>query len=313
MLHRTHYTNFPSSQHHHGKEKRTEQCKSKRKKYSEEDMKNALREISEGSSAYLASKRHNIPKSTLCQRRNMKGNVKQGNKLLFSPKTEQEIADRIVLSTKQGPISRRKILAEAHRIRQKITGDKNVDSPSGSWLKLFLKRNQSISTILSQTKLQNSACFLKTGKSKETKDSQTKRKKYSTEDMNKALKEVSEGSSVYSASKRHNIPKSTLCQRRHMKGDVKKGKKFMFSPKTEQEIANWIVKTAKCSGPVARKQILEKVRRIRQKITGDKNVDAPSKKWLQFFIVRNESLSSFIAQPKLRSSVLQTEEFEQSS
>ena len=278
-------------------------------------MKNALREISEGSTVYSASKRHNIPKSTLCERRNMKGNVKAGKQLMFSPKTEQEIADRIVLSNKQGPISRRKILAEAHRIRQKITGDKNVDSPSGSWLKLFLKRNQSISTILSQTKLQNSACFLKTGEFKETEDSQTKGKKYSTEDMNKALKEVSEGSSVYSASKRNNIPKSTLSDRCNMKGDVKQGKQLMFSPKIEQETANWIVKTAKRSGPVARKQILEKVRRIRQKITGDKNVDAPSKKWLQFFMERNESLSSFIAQPKLRRSVcvLETEESEQSS
>ena len=134
------------------------------------------------------------------------------------------------------------------------------------------------------------------------------KKKYSADDLEKALSDISKGSSVYASAVRYKIPKSTLHKRLHGNTKEKPGGKVIFSSGTEQEITSWIIKCAERGGPVTKQQVMATAHKIRQELTGNKNVDAPTTTWFKGFMKRSQSLSSRIAQPITRSSACVSED-----
>lgn len=133
-----------------------------------------------------------------------------------------------------------------------------------------------------------------------------KKKKYSVDELNEAINYIHNGSSVYAASKRYNIPKSTLHDHIEGKNKGNRGRKPIFSVETEKEIAKWIVKCAERGGPITKEQLLETVGRIRKQ-SGDENAAVPSIKWLNNFMKRNDWLSYRIAHPVTHSSACVSE------
>lgn len=116
-------------------------------------------------------------------------------------------------------------------------------------------------------------------------------KPYSVSDLEDALIEISEGLSVYAASKKYKIPETTLRQYKNGNRQGKQGRKLMFAPEIEQEIVVWLKKCAARGSPVTKEQVLETVWQIRRKISMDLEVEAPSKRWFKDFLQRNSSVT----------------------
>ena len=134
-----------------------------------------------------------------------------------------------------------------------------------------------------------------------------KKKKYTSGDLKNAIIDISNGSSVHAASKRYNIPDTTL--RTHRDGKLKGNRngKLMFSAEIEKEIADWIVKCAERGGPRTKEEVLNAAHHMRKQVSGDENIAAPSKDWLKNLMQRNGRLSFRIAQAVTRSSACVSE------
>ena len=132
---------------------------SKQKKYSVDDLKIAMTEISNGKSLYAVSKQYEIPETTLRDHRDgkLKGNRK--GKLMFSPEMEKELSDWIIkCAARGGPRTKGQLLEAAHQIRKQVSGDENVAAPSKDWCKSFMQRNETLSYQIAQPVTRNSAC-----------------------------------------------------------------------------------------------------------------------------------------------------------
>lgn len=133
-------------------------------------------------------------------------------------------------------------------------------------------------------------------------------KKYSSNILEQALDDISAGMSVYKAAKLHNIPKSTLQDRKAGKGFGKRGRKTMFTAEEEQDISKWLIKCAETGGPRTKEEFLNTVREIHQQKTGDPSVQIQSNDWLKLFMTRNQGISFRTAQAVTRSSACVSED-----
>lgn len=73
--------------------------------------------------------------------------------------------------------------------------------------------------------------------------------KYTKEDLQNSLREVSEGSSIYAASKKHNVPETTLRDRHRGVSSDKLGRKALFENETEKKLSDWIIECAVMGDP----------------------------------------------------------------
>lgn len=131
---------------------------------------------------------------------------------------------------------------------------------------------------------------------------------YSKLDLENALIDISNGSTVYAASKRYNIPNSTLHDRKGGKGSKKRGRKSLFRVEEEEEISQWIIKCAEKGSPRTKQDLLEAVEKIRRQRFGAVKNCFPSKQWLRKFLERNPNLSFRTPQPITRTSACVTED-----
>ena len=142
----------------------------------------------------------------------------------------------------------------------------------------------------------------------EVEERYVKRKRYSADEFNQALREIHHGMTVYAASKRFNIPESTLRLHRNGGGNEKSGRKTMLNADTEKQIADWIVKCAARGGPITKLQLLEAVCSVRKRVTGDESVETPSTAWLKKIFLRNPRISTRVATQITRSSACVSED-----
>lgn len=114
----------------------------------------------------------------------------------------------------------------------------------------------------------------------------------SSENLNKALLEIENGSSIGSAAKKFNIPKSTL--HRHSQGKIKLGysqPRSLISPESEEQLVKWLVESAEMGDPKTRKQLISAASEI--VLLENKTVKGESltSGWLAGFMQRHPEIS----------------------
>jgi helix-turn-helix, Psq domain len=98
-------------------QERNQQNSQLNQKYSKEDLKNALSEVSSGASVYGAAKRHNVPRTTLIRHKDNICNDTPGRKTLLDPKTEEKLADWIIECAKRGdPRTKEEVIVAASEL-----------------------------------------------------------------------------------------------------------------------------------------------------------------------------------------------------
>lgn len=137
--------------------------------------------------------------------------------------------------------------------------------------------------------------------------SENVKNKYSNEDLERALSEVFNGTTVYAASKKYGVPESTLRFRKNAKGGGKQGRKLMLNEEIETEISDWIIKCSQRGAPKTKEQLMEAVGQIRKRTLKDPTASLPSNNWVKNFMQRNPQLSYRMAQAVTRSSACVSE------
>ena len=116
-----------------------------------------------------------------------------------------------------------------------------------------------------------------------------------------------EGSSVNAVAKKYNIPEASLRKYKNGKQPGKRGGQAILPPDIEQEIVVWLQKCAERGKPQTKGQLLETVCKIRRRISGNPEVQAPTKAWTEGFMKRNSNISLRIPQAITKSSAVVTE------
>lgn len=129
-----------------------------KKKYTKEDLINALEEISGGSSIYAASKKFKVPESTLKSRFNFKRRDQSGRKPLLEIEIETKLAHWIIESAAIGdPRTKEEVLTAAAELSNLDKTQAKKDLLSNGWLTRFLKRNPKVSFRTPQAVTRSSA------------------------------------------------------------------------------------------------------------------------------------------------------------
>ncbi|XP_045167512.2 uncharacterized protein LOC123530804 [Mercenaria mercenaria] len=137
-----------------------------------------------------------------------------------------------------------------------------------------------------------------------------KQKIHDQQVINKAIAEIDKGKSVYSISKKYEIPETTL--RNHARGKYR-GHKTSFGPKhllnasEETTLVSYVLYMADRGFPLTRKVIKNLAKEVVQ--ISQPGYTGPSKKWMKSFLKRNKNLTvrKSHALDKGRASITQTQ------
>lgn len=130
---------------------------------------------------------------------------------------------------------------------------------------------------------------------KKVKEDKTPRKKYSTETVVQALKEIEEGSSLRKAAKTHGIPLTSI--HRFIKNPekicVKTGPPTTLSAADEQEIINWVNGEVESGNVITRTQLLDYIQQyvLNLNRVGFFKDGRPSRHWLTTFLKRHPEIT----------------------
>ncbi|XP_053615028.2 uncharacterized protein LOC128677887 [Plodia interpunctella] len=126
-----------------------------RKKYTKEDVQNAIMAINNGSSVYKVSRQYNIPETTLRDKRDKKycGDV-AGRKTILSKSEETKIVDWIHYLGKQGfPVSKEQLKQGVAKLVENLNRPNTFKDgvPGKHWLANFLSRHPTVAKRVAQT------------------------------------------------------------------------------------------------------------------------------------------------------------------
>lgn len=126
-------------------------------KYNNQDVKNALGEISNGSSIAAASRKFNVPRRTLKRRLEGDPKPKGGKPPIMTAEEENKLSDWIIRSAKMGDCRTKEQVIHAANELLEIRGIQRENPLGEGWLKRFMKRHPNISDRTPQLVTRSSA------------------------------------------------------------------------------------------------------------------------------------------------------------
>ena len=134
---------------------------------------------------------------------------------------------------------------------------------------------------------------------------------YSRENLLLAVKEVLEGRSIASASKKYNVPEATIRARKNNKyADKKPGPASVLSADQETDLVRWVIESGKRGFPVTKPQLFDSVKKVcddsKKKTPFIDN--RPGRTWYDSFVKRHPEISQRLSENALlnRSKVSET-------
>lgn len=126
-----------------------------------------------------------------------------------------------------------------------------------------------------------------------------KRCLYSTNNVKEALSAINAGMSVNAASKKFNIPRSTLdAKKKHLYAEKKPGPPTVLSHEEEKTLVDWIFHLSRRGFPVTKIQLLDSVQMLITSLQ-KKNIfvnNRPERHWYEGFLRRHNKLAERIAE-----------------
>lgn len=137
-------------------------------------------------------------------------------------------------------------------------------------------------------------------------DETAKPSKYTKEDIQNALREISNGSQITAAARNFNIPLSTL--KRRLKGEPKPkgGKVPVIGAEDEGRLADWIIQSARKGDCRSKEQVIRAANELLS-ISGVQRDNPLGNGWMEKFMNRHPNISFRTPQVVTRSSANVTE------
>ncbi|XP_055377922.1 uncharacterized protein LOC129609824 [Condylostylus longicornis] len=122
--------------------------------------------------------------------------------------------------------------------------------------------------------------------------------KYSEKTLQCALQEIKNGMSVRSASKKFNIPRTTLQDKKFKRHQQQVGAPSFLTAAEEQTLVKWILDLASRGFPVTKSQLLQSVSKLAENINRPNKFKngMPGKFWYKGFLNRNPNISERVSQ-----------------
>ncbi|XP_063543894.1 uncharacterized protein LOC134752214 [Cydia strobilella] len=137
----------------------------------------------------------------------------------------------------------------------------------------------------------------------ETQNGTTKRKRkrklYTHSQLNKALEQISQGMTIYQASKNYNIPETTLRDKRDRRyKNPKCGVQPILSVQDETQIVDWIHYLDSSGVPVNKKRLLDIVSKFAKNLNRPNPFKdgVPGRCWFKNFMKRHPSVAEMVIQ-----------------
>lgn len=127
-----------------------------------------------------------------------------------------------------------------------------------------------------------------------------KYRKYSKEDLKKAIHAVKNGMPCFTASKQFRVPRVTLYYKVTGKYavDAKSGTSTILTSEEEHLLTEWIISVGKTGFPVTKDQLLDSVTLLIKKLNRDNNFTNghPGRHWYEGFLRRHPEISKRMTQ-----------------